>query len=397
MQTVLAVDDELSVRQAYRFILGRAYQVLVAENGEDALEVLNREHVDIILLDMVMPGMGGLDLLTEIQLREISAPVVVVTASQTTGLAEEALRRGAAEYFAKPFDVHQLELVVRRTLREAQTRRELMLLRQSALRGTDTLLGDSPAMRETLLAARAAMQADTPVLILGENGAGKRTLARAIHAGSPRADAPLITVPCSGVETTLVESELFGSECELNGRREGRIRAAGRGTVLLDEVGDLPHAAQTRLLRTLRDGAYSPVSSDKLIPVRSRILAATRQDLRERVRQRAFQEPLLELLGATTIAVPPLRRRREDIPVLVAHFLARYAPRAGAKTHSLSAEALAILSHYPWPGNVRELENIIERLVFVHGAHELITPGHLSDILPVQAKVELQIAAGNLP
>lgn len=376
MQTVLAVDDELSVRQAYRFILGKDYRVLAAESAEEALSILNDEHVDVILLDMVMPGMHGLEFMAELRRREETTPVIVITASNSVVTAVEAIKGGACEYLSKPFDVQQLSMVVERTLREHSARRELTLLRRASVQGFDAIVGNSPALLEALTQAHEAAQSDAPVLITGESGTGRSLLARAIHAGGRRADSAFASASCAG-PAAKAEREILGCGGGVSSGVEGLLRIVDRGTLLLDEVGDLSATVQAEVFRVLQDGLFRPLDSAKLVRSQVRIVCSSRGNLEERIREGAFRADLHERLTAFCIAMPPLRHRRGDIPALVVHLVGQYGPRAGARTREFSPEALSSLAERPWPGNVRELRNVVQLVLMHHGNEEVIGPEHL--------------------
>lgn len=397
METVLAVDDELSVRQSYRMILSEQYRLLLAENGTEALRILDENHADAILLDLNMPGMHGLEVLQSLQERGNPAPVIVITAANSVDMAVKAMKLGAQDYIIKPFDVDTIQITVQRTLEEQRNIRELLNLRSESLTGFGAIVGQSPALNDALSKAQQAMKADSTVLITGESGTGKDMLARAIHTGSRRAEKPFVPICCCAIPAQLVESELFGHEkgafTGADRTRVGKMQVADKGTLFLDEIGEMPLEAQVKLLRVLQDSKFYPVGSTKVIEVDLRYICATNRDLQACSQSGEFREDLYYRINVIPIEMPPLRKRREDIPQLAAHFIAKHRARTNAKTRDLHPKAVATLTTYRWPGNVRELENSIERLLVHHGQNDMIGPEHVLDVLPAgQHKVEGGIA-----
>lgn len=376
MQTILAIDDEPSVRASYELILSGSYRVLQAENGETALRLLDSRHIDLIILDLMMPGLSGMEVLEEIAARELSLPVIVVTAHKGVDAAVKAMKRGARDYIMKPFDVDELVLTVERALIEYRHEQALTVLREADTRGFESIVGESPALMQSLELARKAMRVDSTVLISGESGTGKDLLARCIHSGGQRAGEAFVPVSCCAIPEHLVESELFGHEKgAFTGafeNRTGKIQVADGGTLFLDEIGEMPLEAQGKLLRVLQDGQFYPVGSSKAIEADVRFICATNRNLQERVKEGVFREDLYYRINVIPIEMPPLRRRREDIPLLVAHFLEKHAPKVNARASSFTTEALGQLASYEWPGNVRELENAIERILVHHSDKTVI-------------------------
>jgi DNA-binding NtrC family response regulator len=401
MKTVLAVDDELSVREAYRLILSDKYRVLQAEDGPAALKVLNETHVDLVLLDMVMPSMTGMEVLDAIAKIDREVPVIVVTAVKSVASAVDAIKRGAREYIIKPFDVDELALKVDQTIADHQKDCELTLLREADLQGFESIVGDSPALTQALTMAKRAMQVDSTVLITGESGTGKDLIARAIHTGGARAKKAFVTVACCAIPQQLVESELFGHEkgsfTGATEKRIGKMQVADRGTLFLDEIGEMPLEAQSKLLRVLQDGRFYPVGSTKVIEVDVRFVCATNRNLRDAIAQGLFREDLYYRVNVLNIESPPLRRRKEDIPSLVNFFIAKQRLRLNAKAKRFAPDAMNVMTRYDWPGNVRELQNMVERILVMNMAVEEIRGDHLSGILtPSQPSEESSAATATL-
>lgn len=389
MQTILAVDDEPSVGQSYRVILSDRYNVLVATSGADALKVVDDTHVDLILLDQIMPGMTGVEVLRELGRRGETIPVIMVTASGAVPSVVEAMKLGAREYLLKPFDVEEILLVVERTLAEQRERQELGVLREVSARGFSSIIGESAALKQVLALIRQAAKVDSTVLITGESGTGKDLAARAIHSAGKRANEAFVAVSCCAIPEQLVESELFGHErgafTGATERRIGKMQIADRGTLFLDEIGEMPLEAQAKLLRVLQDGRFYPVGSSKVIEVDTRFICATNRNLGECIAQRRFREDLFYRINVIPVEMPPLRQRREDIPLLVASFIAKHGPRVNARTRGFSAKAMAHMAAYHWPGNIRELENTVERVLVYHGHQEMVGLEHLAEVLPGSA------------
>ncbi len=392
MQTVLAIDDEPSVRQSYELILGQDYHVLTAEDGRSGLDTLNEKHVDIVLLDLTMPGLSGEEVLGELQAVGNPVPVIVVTASNSVTSAVEAMKLGAREYIIKPFDVDDLAINVERILRSEREKRELAVLRESDLAAFDSLIGSAPVFMEALAKARQSMGVDSTVLITGESGTGKDVLARAIYAGSARASKAFVGLSCCAIPMHLIESELFGYEkgafTGADQTRIGKLQVADGGTLFLDEIGEMPMEAQAKLLRVLQDSRFFPVGSTKEIEVDIRVIAATNRDLMAAVQEGTFREDLYYRVNVLHIEMPSLRQRRSDIPELATHFAAKHAPRVAAKANAISPKAMARLRAHDWPGNIRELENVIERVLVYHGDEALIEAEHIGALLPSGKKGE---------
>lgn len=387
MPTVLAIDDERSVRESYRLILSENYRVLLAEHADAAFHVLDTAHVDLILLDLMMPGLSGIPLLKKLR-SHTDAPVIVVTALRSVPTAVEAMKSGAREFLIKPFDVEELLTIIERTLKEEQLSREVRTRRATEACAFEDIVGSSPVFKEVLGLARRAAEVDSTVLITGESGTGKDMLARAIHYAGRRSTGPFVTVSCCAIPATLFESELFGYEkgafTDARERHVGRIQVADKGTLFLDEIGEMPRESQAKLLRALQERQIFPVGSSKSIDLDVRYICATNRNLEEAVASGIFREDLYYRINVLAIKIPPLRRRREDIPLLARHFLAKHAPRVHARARGFQSDAIAVLTAYDWPGNVRELENLIERILVHYNDVESISKKHVKALLPTQ-------------
>jgi two-component system NtrC family response regulator len=380
---LLVVDDEQPQREMLAGILGRAgFSVATAPDGQQALELLRQDSFDLLLTDQRMPTMDGLELLGQVQRLEPGLPVVLMTAYGTVSTAVEAMKRGAADYLTKPFERDELLLVVDKAIRQRRLEDEVVSL-HGVLKDRSRLgsiIGTSPAMQEVFSLIERVSFADVPVLITGQSGTGKELVARAIHQRSNRATAPFVALNCGAVPETLLESEFFGHE---RGAFTGAVRAhAGRfeqahgGTLFLDEIGTMRVDLQAKLLRAIQEQEIQRLGSTQTRKVDVRILAATGEDLQEAIRERTFREDLFYRLNVVPIELPALCERREDIPLLVRHFLERVARKLSRDVPDISPETMELLQAYPWRGNVRELENCVERLlVLTRGP--LVTPDDL--------------------
>jgi len=381
MSRILIADDESSIRFVLKEALeGAGHEVFEAADGQEARRRLVEESFDLAFLDIRMPGVSGLDLLDELRAREPEGPLLVImTAQNTFENAVEAMKRGAFDYLTKPFDLAQAEALVEKAERLRGLRSEVTKLRREVgglFRGGELLVGRSAPMVETFKTIGRVAMSDASVLILGESGTGKELVARALHYHSRRREAPFVAVNMSAIPSELIEAELFGHERgAFTGAlqaRPGRFRDAEGGTLLLDEIGDLPLALQAKLLRVVQEREVTPVGSTKAIPIDVRILSATHYDLEKAVGEGSFREDLYFRLNVVPLRIAPLRERTEDIPMLVEHFVERFSRELGVPKHWPTEGALRLLSAHAWPGNVRELENVTKRaLVLATG--DLIT------------------------
>ena len=373
MPHVLIVDDELNIRRVLAAMLAReGYEVTTAEDGEQALAVLRKTPVHVVVTDLVMPRLGGMQLLERVSAEFPDVPVIFITAHGTVDSAVQALKAGAFDYITKPFEQEELKKVIAKATRAHEFERQNVHA-PVASGEKPPLVGESPAMRH--LHEVVAKVADSPstVLITGESGTGKELVARELHAGSSRRDRPLIKVNCAAIPKDLVESELFGYEkgafTGAVGSKPGRFELADGGTLFLDEIGEIPVEMQVKLLRALQESEFERVGGIKTLHVDVRLIAATNRDLKALIAEGKFREDLYYRLAVVPIALPPLRDRREDVPLLVHHFIEKYNRRLGKKVSGIEDEALQLLLGYAWPGNIRELENLMERSVlFADGA-----------------------------
>ncbi len=359
---LLIADDEESLRTVLKRELERqGFAAEAVADGNAALDRLEGRSFDVLILDLTMPGPDGLEVLRRVRALDPGPEVVVLTGQGSIASAVEAMRQGAFDYLTKPCQIEALAAVCRRAAEKAGLARDNRALRRDLDRGLDPLLGESPPMQALRGQIARTGAADAPVLVLGESGSGKELVARALHAASPRAQAPWVAVNCAGFSPALLESELFGHErgafTGADRARPGLFETADRGTLFLDEIGDMPPPLQALLLRAVQFGELRRVGADRPRTVDVRVIAATHRDLGQAVRTGAFREDLFYRLQALTLEVPPLRSRREDIPVLARHFLGR-----GRRRLDLGAGALKVLLAHDWPGNVRELKNLMERL-----------------------------------
>jgi two-component system nitrogen regulation response regulator GlnG len=378
---VLIADDEASIRFVLRETLESAgHQVVDVANGDDALRALTEASFDLAFFDIRMPGASGLDLLERARTVGSDVAIVIITAQNTFENAVEAMKRGAFDYLTKPFGTQEVLALVEKVLRSRALEFEVRALRRALGKGappSERLVGKSAALLEVFKTIGRVARSDVPVLVTGESGTGKELIARAIHAASARAAGPFVAVNAAAIPRELLESELFGHERgAFTGAveaRAGRFREASGGTLFLDEIGDMPVELQAKLLRVLQSGEVTSVGGRRAEAVNVRIIAATHRDLDAAVASGAFREDLLYRLRVVPIAVPPLRERREDIPPLIDHFLARYDAELTGGMHVISPAAVEVLARHPWPGNVRELENAIKRAL-VLAAAEVIGP-----------------------
>ena len=378
---VLVVDDEELYRKSLERILTRVgHEVSEARNATEALTAVAERPVDLVLADIRMPGLNGLELVRQVHDINPDLPCIVVTGFGSPESSVDALRAGAYWYLEKPFDQSNLDVVRRlvdQAIEHGRLKTENRIL-HSQLRSRyrfDNVIGSSGALRGVLDIVSKVAEADSTVLITGESGTGKELIARAIHYNSRRAERALVTVNCGAIPEELLESELFGhvrgAFTNAVAHREGRFSLAHEGTIFLDEIGDMSPNLQVKLLRVLQERTFEPVGSSKTLRVDVRVIAATNQLLEEAIRDGRFREDLYYRLNVIPIEVPPLRERREDIPLLAQHFLDVLRHERDTKIESISDEAMARLCTYAWPGNVRELENLIERLTILRGDGEI--------------------------
>jgi two-component system NtrC family response regulator/two-component system nitrogen regulation response regulator GlnG len=377
MGTILIVDDDAPLRQSFRRLLhDEGYDVLCAFDGEQAVEIFHEKRPDVVIMDVRMPGMGGLAALAAMRETDARVPVLVMTAFSTTETAIEAIKLGAYDYVIKPFDIPSLLSLISRALDAGRRMRERVVMSteegECPEEGKEALIGVSKAMHEVYKAIGRVAPTDALVLIRGESGTGKELTARAIYQHSSRARLPLVIINCVAIPDGLLESELFGHErgafTGATDRRVGKIEQANGGTVFLDEIGDMPLPVQAKLLRLLQERQIERLGGQGVIAVNVRMLAATNADLEKAVAEGRFREDLYYRLKVLSLELPPLRDRREDIPLLTKHFLCRFARESGLPAFPAGPSALKALSAYDWPGNVRELANTLrEALIFNQG------------------------------
>ena len=385
---ILVADDERSMRELLAIVLKReGYDVLLAENGHAALAALNRGNIDLIISDIKMPDMSGVDVLRAAKAADASLPAIMMTAFASTETAVEAMRLGACDYLIKPFDVDELKLKVREKLEARQLRQENVLLRR-ALKQPHVMagiIGSSSGMLAVFDLIESVAKTTSTVLVTGESGTGKELVARAVHFHSLRRDRPFVAINCGALPETLLESELFGhmrgSFTGAENTKKGLVEIAEGGTIFLDEIGEMTPMMQVKLLRVLQERRFRRVGGLEEIEGDIRVVAATNQDLPRLVADGRFREDLYYRINVIPIQLPPLRDRRDDIPLIAEHFLAKYRDQMGKPLVAISRDAMGWLERYHWPGNIRELENVIERAVALER-----TPTILPESLPAQIR-----------
>ncbi|GAB4247071.1 MAG: sigma-54 dependent transcriptional regulator [Deltaproteobacteria bacterium] len=382
---ILIVDDEASLRDALERMLGaEGYAVRTAGNGKEALDLLSREPFDFLLCDLRMPVMGGLELLREITARKLPGTVIMMSAFGTVETAVEAMKLGAYDYVSKPFMIDEILLTLRKAAERERLRSENAWLRSEIEKtsGPGEILHVSRAMEEVVRTAEKVKDYDATVLVTGESGTGKELVARLLHFGGRRKANPFVALNCGAIPETLLESELFGHRrgafTEAKSDRAGLIEEAGGGTLFLDEIGEFPMPLQAKLLRFLEDGEIRRLGDTEVRKVDVRLVAATARDLESEVAGGRFRDDLFYRLNVIRIHVPPLRERREDIPLLAKHFLSLYCGKYGKREMILSADAVSAMAAQEWRGNVRELRNLMERCALLLAEKEISREGLFS-------------------
>jgi len=373
---ILVTDDEKSIRNALREILEfEGYTVLEAENGESALKSIENDKVDLVMLDIKMKGMDGIEVLSEIKKRQQDLPVIMISGHGTIKIAVEATKYGAYDFLEKPPDLNRLLISIRNALKNSELHRENRQIRQE-LHGVVEIIGESSAIRSVKRMIEKVAPSDSRVLITGENGTGKELVARSLHNKSRRASKKFVDVNCAAIPAELLESELFGHEkgafTDANQRRIGKFEQASEGTLFLDEIGDMSADAQAKVLRALQENEIVRVGGSERISVNPRVIAATNKDLSAEIKAGRFREDLFHRLNVIPIHLPPLRERKEDIPPLVNWFLQKMSEKEIVFSgKSFSDEAIEALKNLKWPGNIRELENAVERLMLLSSDPEI--------------------------
>lgn len=386
---ILVVDDDDSSREALTLLLRSVgYRVFSAADGEEALDIIDREQFQVIVCDLFLPDKSGLDILQSVRKVSTSTEVIVVTGHASAQTAVRAMKEGAFDYITKPIDFDELKIVVAKALEKQQLLSENIYLRKQ-LRGRfefSNIIGNSPAMKLVFERMIRIVKTDSTVLITGESGTGKELVARALHFNGNRKERPFVAVNCSAIPETLLESELFG---HMRGAftgaikdKAGKFEAANHGTIFLDEIGTMPLHLQTKLLRVLQEQEVERVGSNKPVKLHVRVISATNLDLEKKVKLGEFREDLFYRLNVIPLHLPPLRERKQDIIHLVQHFLEKQGRLMGRMNMSVNKQALEALEQYSWPGNVRELENLIERMIALTDG-QVITPGDLPAIIAV--------------
>jgi DNA-binding NtrC family response regulator len=372
--SILIVDDEFSVRDSlYNWFKMEGYRVDTAENAVEALKKFQESQWDIILLDIKMPGMDGIELQKHIKKIDKTIEVIIITAYATVDTAVEAMKDGAFDYISKPIDPDKLSILIRNAIHQRRLIAENIQLKQKVeeLSLQDEIVGESPQIKKILEMIEVVAQTDATVMIRGGSGTGKELVAQAIHAKSNRRYFPIISINCGALTEGLLESELFGHEkgafTGAQYKRKGKLEMANGGTIFFDEIGNISMKMQMDLLQVIETKQFTPLGSNKVVNVDFRVIAATNTDLEKEVEEKNFREDLYYRLNVFSIHIPPLRERPADIPLLAHYFLKKYAQSMNKKVTDISPEAMKILTQYDWPGNIRELRNTIERALVVVG------------------------------
>ncbi|MCQ9208858.1 MAG: sigma-54 dependent transcriptional regulator [Omnitrophica bacterium] len=366
---ILIIDDEPGSIEAFRIILKDDYEILSTNSAAEGLRIIARDDVQLVLLDIVMPEMDGIEVLRKIRERDNSLTVIMVTATKSIKTAVEAMKLGAFDYLSKPFEVNEAKLIVSKAMQSRALLQELEYLRAELKQryGIGNIIGKSKAIKEVFQTLNKVAPTKSTVLITGESGTGKELIAQAIHFTSPRKDKPIVVVQCAAIPETLMESELFGHEkgsfTDATSRKLGKFELADEGTLFLDEIGEMSPAVQAKILRALEEQEITRVGGTKLVSVDIRLIAATNLDLKKAVAEGTFRKDLYYRINVVPIALAPLRERKEDIALLANYFLDKHGKEINPKVKEISLEALEALTNYSWPGNIRELENIIERIL----------------------------------
>jgi two-component system response regulator PilR (NtrC family) len=364
---ILVVDDEKSMREILDiFLRNEGYSVAAADNGKSAMEILKHDFFDLVITDMKMPKVGGLELLKNIKETFPGTVVVIITAFGTTESAVEAMKLGAFDYITKPFQMDDIRLVVKNALEKQQLQKDVSILKeQLKTPSLENIIGESPAMKELFSIISKASESNANVLISGESGTGKELVAKAIHGLSPRKARHFVAINCAAIPEGLLESELFGymkgAFTGASANKQGLFELANDGTLFLDEIGEMSLSLQAKLLRVIEDGTFRRVGGVSDIKVDVRVISATNKDIKDLVEKGLFREDLYFRLNVLSVKIPPLRERRDDIPLLIDHFLKKFSE----DKKIFSPQAIELLKNYPWKGNVRELENIIERVLLL--------------------------------
>lgn len=403
-RTILIVDDDLAHRTMLKTLIREwGYEIREADDGETAVSCVREEAFDIILMDIKMVRMSGLEALPYIKAFNPAIPVIIMTAYSSVETAVEALKSGAWDYLIKPLDFEKLKLTLRRALEHSGLIEENRRLRASLLDQFDRgrIIGQSPSIVHLTEVIAQVAPSEATVLISGESGTGKELVASAIHYNSPRKDGPLIKINCAAITDTLLESELFGHEkgafTGADRRKEGKFVQANGGTLFLDEIGEMPLAMQAKLLRVLQEREITRVGGDSIIPVDVRVVAATNRDLSMSVKNGEFREDLYYRLNVVELGIPPLRERRDDIPLLASRFMASFAEKNRKEIRGLTPRAMDLLVRYDWPGNVRELMNMMERGVVLSRSEWLDESDFPIRLTPEQKEYRIETRADEYP
>ena len=372
--SILMVDDDTGVRDSFEAVLAKDYDLHFATQGHEALRILSTHDINLVLLDIRMPGMDGIEVLRRIKELNERTDVIVVTAVKSLKTAVEAIKLGAYDYITKPFDIHEILALIKRVVEKQELMKEVLYLRDEVARDHrfENLVGRNSRMQEIYTLITRIADNNATVLLSGESGTGKEVLARAIHQQSNRSHRPFVAVNCAAIPSELLESELFGHEkgafTGAIATKVGKFELATGGSLFLDEVGSMRLDLQAKILRALQEREVERVGGTRTIKIDVRVIAATNRDLKKAVEEGTFREDLYYRLNVVPITLPDLKDRQEDIPLLANHFVQKFAQESNPNIREISKEAMGILLGYPWPGNVRELENVIERAV-------TLTPG----------------------
>lgn len=387
MKKILVIDDEEGVRESLKFSLKDKYRIFLASTGKEGIDCIEKENPDLVILDILLPDKNGLEILKEIKKINEDIPVIMLTAVSQVKTAVEAMKLGAIDYITKPYDVDELLILIKNTFKNQKLKQQINILKEEINEEypVKKIVFRSKCMKEIIDEAKKLSFTDSTVLLLGPTGVGKELIARVIHYSGPRKEEPFVPIHCAAIPETLFESELFGHEkgafTNAFQRKIGKFELAGKGTIFLDEVSEIPLSMQTKLLRFLEEKKFTRLGGNEIIESEARIISASSKDLKEEVKKGRFRDDLYYRLGVVPIRIPSLCERKEDIPLLVEFYFEYFRKKLGCEAKKISEKAMEVFVNYDWPGNVRELKNIIERILVLKGNKSIIEKEDLPEEL----------------